>query len=907
MKLNLWHYLFIWITKKLLSLRYDIEITGLDRLKKKQLKKRGGVLFLPNHPAEIDPVIIMTYLMKSFKPRPLVVEHFYYQAGMNFFMKLVRAFPIPEVETIANKWKVKQVEKAFNTIRLGLERGENFLIYPSGHLKKEGYEVIGGNSFIHRLIGQCPDLNVVLLRITGLWGSGFSRAITGEVPNFWQVLKNGAKSLIKNGIFFMPKRKVIIECLAEPEDFPKKGSRLDINKYLEGWYNTYKTDQGHIVIDEPLKLVTYKKGEEVYPEITKDTKPKRISHKRSDIPDKIKKDVYELISGITKTTASKLKEDDELSSGLGLDSLDIAEVHTHLAEKYHVKNLSPEALVTIYDVMEAAVGAKEISEVKEDEMTKEIWPEEEDRPRVERPHGKTLQEAFLRSCHRMGSYAAIADEMTGILSYKRVKLAALILSFKIAKLPGKYIGIMLPASAGTYLTIVATQLAGKIPVMMNWTAGARNLNYGAELLDLQSIISSHKFLNRLETLDIGEIDHLIVTLEDIKHSISIKDKLKGLMLARKGPTKLYNKLNLQYTRETDPAIVLFTSGTETFPKAVPLSHKNLLENQKASISCVGFNKEDVFYGALPPFHSFGMNVAGLLPILSGLKVFYSPDPTDAQKMVKDVYKWKISVMCLAPSFYKNLFALAKPKHLRSVKLFVTGAEKAPKEFFEKIKSLGPYHKAIEGYGITECSPVVTICRPNRPQKGVGQPLPNVELCVIDVETQELLPKGSSGEICMSGPSIFEGYIGDVGFDPFIEINHKRWYRSGDYGCIDSEGNLLLEGRLKRFVKIGAEMVSLGALEEALLKHALDQKWYFPEDEKVALAIGVVEVKQRPELVLFTIFDVDKDRVNEALKKLGFARIIKISLVKTIKEIPMTGTGKVQFRRLNELALESLGS
>lgn len=904
MKLKLWHYLFIWISKKLLSLRYDISIEGLDRLTKKKLKKKGGILFMPNHPAEIDPVIIMAYLMKSFKPRPLVVEHFYYHAGMSFFMNLVRAFPIPHVEAAANKWKVRQVEKAFNTIRLGLERGENFLMYPSGHLKKEGYEPIGGNSFVQKLVSECPDCTVVLIRITGLWGSSFSRAITGEVPDFWKILKHGAKVLFKNGIFFAPKRKVKLECVVEPEDFPRNGSRLDINKYLEGWYNTYKSEEGNVVIDEPLKLVSYHRKREVYPELTKHKQPKKLTHKKRDIPKRVKDLVIDFLSTLSELPKGKIKEDSELSADLGLDSLDIAKVYSFLDDEFDIKNINPEELQTVYDMMEASIGEKKVYQ-EEIELPKEIWPAEEDRPRVERPHGTTLQEAFLRVCHRMQSHAAIADDMTKILSYKKVKLAALVLSQKIKDLPGDYIGIMLPASSGTYLTIFATLLAGKVPAMINWTAGARNLNHAVELLDLQVIISSHKFLTKLDSLDLGDLDHLIMTLEDVKHSITLKDKINGFFLSNKGPTSLFNKLNLYHVRENDPAVILFTSGTETFPKAVPLSHKNLLENQKAAVSCVGFSKDDVFYGVLPPFHSFGFNVAGIFPILAGLKIFYSPDPTDAQRMARDIYHWKISVVCCAPSFYKNLFKIAKPKQLRSVKLFVTGAEKAPEELFNIVKNLGPYHQMIEGYGITECAPCVTMCRPNRERRGVGQPLSNIDLCTIDLETHEKLPRGKAGEICIHGPNVFDGYLGNTSINPFITLEGKQWYRSGDLGYIDPDGYLILEGRLKRFVKIGGEMVSLTAMEEAVLKLSESLNLIDHEEKKPQLAIGFAEGEDRPKLVLFTTFSIDKEKVNSYLSKAGFARIVKISKAVQLEEIPMTGTGKVQFRRLNELAKESM--
>jgi len=902
MELKLWQKIFLWLAKQVLSLRYDIQVKGLDKIKK--LKNESGILFLPNHPAEIDPVILFSLLMKSFQPRPLVVEHFYYMSGMHFFMKLARAFPIPEVKTTANQWKVKAVEKAFATMKKGLENGENFIIYPSGHLKKAGYEVIGGNSFIHRLIHECPDVKIVLIRTTGLWGSCFSRAITGQVPPFWEVFLTGAKVLFKNWIFFAPRRKVLVELEVDPQDFPRQGSRLEINKYLEKWYNAYVSDKGCTVTDEPLKLVSYARNKEVYPEVTynaevQEKKPSII--KKIEVSSILKKTILEKLGELADINPNKIKEDQNLASDLGLDSLDVANIYTFLDLEYGVRNIQNERLATVGDVMVAAAGYFE-KEEKEEKVVASGWPVEEDRPRVEKPDGKTIQEAFLRVCERLEKYSACADANSSVLTYKKMKLAALVLAQKIKDYPGDYIGIMLPSSVGTYITIFACLLAGKVPAMLNWTVGVRSLNYAAELLNLQVILSSSKFLNKVDSLDLGDLDRLIVTLEDVKHSISLKDKLKGLKLSWNKPRRLLKKLGLEKTvRESDPAVILFTSGTETYPKAVPLSHKNLLENQRAAFPCISMEKEDVFYGVLPPFHSFGFNVTGTFPVLSGMRVFYAPDPTNVKGMVKDVFNWKISIFCCAPSFFKNFFSIATPQQLKSIKLFVTGAERAPQELFDYVDSLGPNHKMIEGYGITECSPAVTIARPDRARKGVGQPLSNVELCVINPESHEVLGKNQVGEVCIYGDSVFNGYLGQGIKDPFIQIQGRRWYRSGDLGSIDDEGYLILGGRLKRFVKIGGEMVSLNALEEELMIIAKKEGWTDPTMQETSLAIGVNEKLDKPAIVLFTTFAVTRDQVNMGLRESGFGRIMKISEVKKVKEIPITGTGKVHYRQLNEWA------
>ena len=905
MRLKLWQRVFIFIAKKLIGLRYDIKVRGLNRIAKKKLKKESGILFLPNHPAEIDPVILFSLLVKNFRPRPLVVEHFFYERGMNFFMKLADAFPIPQVETTANQWKVRQVEKAFKTVKDGLEKGENFLIYPSGHLKTEAYEVIGGNSFIHRLIHDCPDVKIVLIRTQGLWGSCFSRALTGQVPDFWEVFKTGVKVLLSNWIFFAPRRKVNVEFEIDPKDFPRTGTRLEINKYLESWYNTYESSEGDHVIDEPLKLVSYKRGKKVYPRVAPKKETKAIAT-NVDVPDEVRQSVNEKISELAEIQPKKMKDTLALASDLALDSLDIANIHTFLDEKYNIRDLSPGDLQTVGDVMKAAAGSIQPKESSQEiPHVKEKWPSEEDRPRVEVPDGKTVQEAFLRVCERMQTYSAVADGNIGILNYKRLKLASLIFSKKIKKFKGKYVGIMLPSTAGTYITILATLLAGKIPVMLNWTAGVRSLEYAVGLLNLEVILSSSKFLSKVDSLDLGEIDKILLTLEDVKRQIGVFDKIGGLLKSLKKPSKLYDDLGLSdKVREEDTAVVLFTSGTETYPKAVPLSHKNILENQRASLSCVNFTRNDIFYGILPPFHSFGFNVTGLLPILSGLKVYFAPDPTNPKGMAKDVHQWKITVFACAPTFFKNLFAVAAPKQLRSVKLFVTGAEKAPKQLFESVSKLGPTHHIIEGYGITECSPIVTLNRPHKSPAGVGQSIPGTEICVIDSDTQKALPQGETGEVCISGPCVFEGYIGDIRKDPFVAINGKKWYRSGDLGYLDTEGRLILGGRLKRFVKVGGEMISLNALEEEVQTLALKNKWVSPDEEKVSLAIGVDESKDRPQIVLFATFEASKDAINFALRESGFGRIMKLSAVKTLPEIPITGTGKIHYRKLNQLAKDA---
>ena len=347
------------------------------------------------------------------------------------------------------------------------------------------------------------------------------------------------------------------------------------------------------------------------------------------------------------------------------------------------------------------------------------------------------------------------------------------------------------------------------------------------------------------------------------------------------------------------AVLLFTSGTESLPKTVPLTHRQILTNQQSSFNCVDISETDSFYGVLPPFHSFGFSLTGLLPLLFGIKVFYSPDPTNSKALAQDIFDAKLTIFCSAPSFVRSLLAEASLEQLSSLRILVVGAERMPKDLEEFVEKNLKHTTLIEGYGITECSPVVTLQRLEGEKRGVGQPIPEIKLCVVEPGSQKLLNQGEEGEICISGPCVFDGYLGHDA-NPFFYEGGKRWYRSGDLGHLDADENLFLTDRLKRMMKIGAEMVSLGGVETELLRIAKENSWYPASQEGSPLAITARDAgNQKAEIVLFTTFPVSKELVNRSLRETGFGRIVKISEVIQVDEIPLSGTGKTHHRLLEE--------
>ncbi|MBI5346744.1 MAG: AMP-binding protein [Chlamydiae bacterium] len=885
-----------YIVRIILSLRYKVNIKGKELLNKKSLSKGGGILFLPNHPAHIDPVLITTQLWPKYQLKPVVIEYIYRQRWVNFLMKRIGAISIPNLDTSLNEIKLAKAKSTVQEIIKGLHKKQNYLLYPSGRLKQTGKEILGGASAVQTILQESSAVNVVLIRTTGLWGSSFSRAYTGKTPDLKATIAMNLKYLFKSFIFFMPKRKVLIEIEPAPLDFPFKGSRVEINQYLESWYNKYPTKEG-VKEEEPINTVSYSPFQERLLKVQK-KEIKKVREAPEIFSSKIEKEIVQEIAKISNRNENSIKLNMELAHDLGMDSLDAAELITFLGVKYEVGSIHPEDMATVQDVIEIAEGKKKPSSKLPQEQVLYKWPEEKGRPDPFLPMGKTIQEAFLAAADKMKNSLAVADDMLGPMTYKELKLSTLALSQEIKNYPGKYIGVLLPASVAAYMVILATLLANKIPVMLNWTLGPRYLNSMLQVTHTECVISSWKFLERLSNVEFGRVIKKLHLLEDIKKDVSTKKKMSALLKSYRSSKHLLKALKLDRVNEDDIAVVLFTSGTESLPKGVPLSHKNILSNIRGALECVDLKKDDIIYGILPPFHSFGFSIVGILPLASGIKVAYFPDPTDSHAMAEGISRWKTTMVCAAPSFLKGLLSVATNEQLKSIRLFVTAAEKTPKDLFDKVAKLGENKKLLEGYGITECSPGLTVNRPHLLTKGVGQPIPGVELCIIDPETHVVLGKNKEGEICARGDNVFKGYLTEQK-SPFIEINGQKWYRTGDLGRLDDENFLTLSGRIKRFTKMGAEIVSLAAIEEVLLDELIRRA---KQETSGPLLAVIAKEKEgdRPFLIVFTTVSLDVKEANMILKEAGFSRLVKITEIRKIEEIPLMGTGKIDYRYLQSM-------
>ena len=895
--------IFIFIVKIALKVRYRVKVKGLENLTNDALRKPGGIVFLPNHPSLLDPALIGSLLWKKFRPRSVATEYIYYTPWINTLMRIAGGLPIPAFDRSNNSLKIKHGEKTFQKVFKSLRDGDNLLFYPSGQLKQTGVEIIGGSSGCHRILHEVPEANVVLVRTTGFWGSMFSRALIGKTPSIGKVIVEGMKIALKNLIIFTPKRDITIEFCPAGNDFPFKGSRLEINRYLEDWYNRPFLSEYGERYGEPFKKVSYSRWCEKYPEVQHVETIDSEEIDLSKVSEKIKTEIIGEIAKMAEMKPEDINPEMNLASDIGLDSLDSATLLLLLEDNYSVSGIPPERFTTVAFVLAAAAGLIkcEDEEVGYEEKEFDGWKkDEEDRPAPRIVDESTIQEAFLRTCDYMGNAIACGDDMAGVFTYKQVKMRAILLAEYIRELPGKRVGVMLPASTGAYIVILATLLAGKVPVMVNWTVGTRHLEAVVKITGIEVVLTSWKFIDRLDNVDFNGIEEMVIMLEDVGHKFTLPKKIKALLKSRKDADAIIKDFALGDISGSSPAVILFTSGTESLPKGVPLSHKNILSNVRGSAKHLGFYPSDIFYAILPPFHSFGFMATGMLPLLSGIRVAYFPDPTDSARLARGIKRWKATVLCAAPTFLKGILKVAMPGELDSMRAFVCGAEKTPQDIYDQVSALGSDKRLIEGYGITECSPIIAGNVTSDSSNGVGTPLEDVEVCIVNHDTYAPLSQGERGLILVRGPNVFSGYLGgSTKTSPFIEVQGKIWYISGDLGYIDEHGNIIIAGRKKRFVKMGGEMISLVAIEGGVLEAGAQNNWDIVGELPGAAVCALEKDGEKPKFYVFTTFSADVIQVNTALRELGFGNLVKVSGVTQMKELPLSGTGKINYRSLEE--------
>ncbi len=501
-----------------------------------------------------------------------------------------------------------------------------------------------------------------------------------------------------------------------------------------------------------------------------------------------------------------------------------------------------------------------------------------------------LHQEFIINAKKSGNKFAIIDRsLEKKVTYSKALIASLILSKKIKKYKDGFIGVMIPNSAGSILTIIGILMAGKVPVMINYSTGAaENCEYAQKKCGFKTIIVSRALLEKIGT----RVVKGMVFIEDIMDSISTYEKIQAA-LTSKLPVKLL-LMKIYKGEENDNAVVLFTSGSEKDPKAVQITHKNLMSNMRSCLISFNLTKDDIMIGILPFFHVFGHNTNFWLPLIVGMTVVTYANPLDYKKICSIVREEKVTVMIATPVFFNGYLRQSEQGDFASIRLAVTGADKIPdflRNSYKKKHNLELY----EGYGTTETSPVISAntIESNRPGS-IGKPIPDVQVKIVDINSGKTLQPEEVGKVLVKGDLVMKGY-----FDDLEETSFRikdGWYDTGDMGMMDKDGYLWHKGRLKRFVKIGGEMVSLVKVESVVYE-------MLPEDADCCVVEIPDSIKGAKIVVVIT-----KEINERQLKKKLSKRLSNIEMPKQfmfIEELPKMGSGKVDFRTVSNIVREKL--
>ncbi len=868
--------LLVWLWGRiLLSLRYWVTVTGRDTA----LTLPGPYLILPNHTAYADPPNILTHLWLAFRMRPMLLETNFQNPLLAPFGYLLNAIKVPDI-TSASVEARQRAEAAVGTAIDALKAGDNVILWPSGRLSRDGSEHLGGARSVSDILTAVPNVTVVLVRTRGLWGSSFSWADATK-PNLMRNLLLGAVQLLSNLIVFMPRRRMTMTLEAFPRGKRPDPARDTINPWLEAWYNA----------DVRAEMPTFVPYHFAFGARTHDYPPpvKGLGLDLSAIKPATKLGVTEIL---TEKLKRQLTDDENRPERtfveLGIDSLDGMEITLDIERRF---GFSDEAMPTTIGALWALAEGQVEKGVTV--SPPQQWFTPPTGPMEIQFLGATIPEAILNRILQNPKDIAVCDDIAGVMTYERLLLGATVLTQRFAAIPEKNVGLMLPASVAGITSLIALHLAGKLPVILNWTTGPANMEHAVKLLGVKCVITSRKFVDRAQvTVPGAEFFYL----EDVRATVTKWEKLRRLLAVTYFRGSLVRGLLSKLNRDPQqPAVVLFTSGSEKAPKAVPLTHANVLGDLRGALPLLGLDRTHSGLVFLPLFHSFGHTVTGLLPLLSGVKAVYHPDPTDAGALVRKAAAYQTTATAATPTFWNYMLEKAKPGDLQSLQVVVVGAEKCPPAMFEKTKQLAPNAVIMEGYGITECSPVVSVNPRFAPKHGtIGKPLVGVELCIRDLETDAVLPPGKMGMLHIHGPNVFLGYIGSDTPPPFREFDGKKWYIAGDLVELDPDGYIVFHGRLKRFLKAGGEMISLPALEEPFTKK-------FPAtDQGPRAAIEGIETPDGRRVVLFTTQDIPLKDANAMLQAEGFRGVMRLDEVRKVEKIPVLGTGKTDYKVLRAL-------
>jgi len=502
-------------------------------------------------------------------------------------------------------------------------------------------------------------------------------------------------------------------------------------------------------------------------------------------------------------------------------------------------------------------------------------------------------QALLDAAKTHGANKEIITDGDGRkLTYGEIRRAAFALSVPIKKVtkPGDKVGVFLPTGAGAVIAFFAVHAAGRVPAMMNFTAGVKNLKAAARTAPFTKVLTAHKFI------EIGGLHGLVddlkdamdfVYLEDMREEIGLGGKIKAVL----GPS--ISSVMTPNASPDDPGVILFTSGTEGAPKGVVLTHANLLANVEQIDEHVESLPTDSVFNPLPMFHCYGLTAGSLWPIISGMPVSLHPSPLQTKTVAKRIHSTGSTVLFATDTFLQQYMRASADGGLNALRFAVCGAERVREETRKTAEARFSF-EVIEGYGVTEGAPVLAANQPGDIRAGtIGRMLPGIESRIEPVEGLD----EDAGCLWVKGPNIMRGYIKPDNPGEIIELE-DGWHNTGDVVSVDQEGYYVIRGRIKRFAKIGGEMVSLAVVENCAAA-------VWPEFMHAA---AILPDKRKGEKIILVSENPDAKR-HELLAWAQTHGVPEIAVPKKIMSVgalPLLGTGKMDYVSVTQIANEAFG-
>ncbi|MCF4123974.1 acyl-[ACP]--phospholipid O-acyltransferase [Methylobacterium sp. SyP6R] len=502
------------------------------------------------------------------------------------------------------------------------------------------------------------------------------------------------------------------------------------------------------------------------------------------------------------------------------------------------------------------------------------------------PIDRTVFDAVVEAAEREGgARVAVEDPVSGKLSYRRLLMGARVLGGKLGSLApqGRAIGVMLPNANAAAVTVLGLMSSGRVPAMINFTAGPTNILNACKAAEVGTIVTSRAFVQkgRLDALveTLGE-SLRIVYLEDVRAQVGRLDTLRGLVGWRHA---------LHPRKPDDPAAILFTSGSEGTPKGVVLSHRNMLANAAQAQARIDFGRTDKVFNVLPVFHSFGLTVGLVLPLVSGVPVYLYPSPLHYRIVPELVYGSNATILFGTDTFLAGYARVAHAYDFRSLRYILAGAEPVKpatrKTYAEKFGL-----RILEGYGVTETAPVLALNTPMFNRFGtVGRIMPGME-----ARLEPVPGVAEGGRLFVRGPNVMLGYL-RAEKPGVLEAPGQGWHDTGDIVTIDHDGFVTIRGRAKRFAKVGGEMISLAAVEAVAAE-------LYPDAASAVAALP--DARKGERLVLVTEkADATRAAFQARARASGLSELAVPAEIVTVDTLPQLGSGKVDFAAVTRLAAE----